>query len=482
MGHSIQSYTGSRHPEPYRTTGEFAGGSFGCASYLAQHKETLNADLSSKTLKMALSRLTSSRLNIPEPEQPASTKLIGSGKAKLVYSGYRNALSLSPIEDVVYLVSRKSFGHSDELHEELKVGKNIQRGVYLANLSLFLEVLCHDKVQAKRAAKHLIVKFPNVEELIRGLYTRDPALMEMLPQNSLCFGDAYNRALDRLTETCMYLAIDFINAPGVLIDGKPAVLAKKALTDLENAIRKNPYSFPQSARLAKQLMKGFRDLHAGGFVHGDLKLENVLLYSLNGKPLIKISDWGKCKHLNSKQIGFHCGNRRHMAPERLSSQKGETFGIAMMTIRLLEEEFLSEAPKGMLVAADPKDAHKEKILRDEHDLIKCRKGIERYLSICQGCPERDTKAIDVIPHAIGSFGSLMVTCPNNIDRQVAKYLDALQESLEKKYGASAEKKAGIRELISLLHAMMCSNRNERISMEEASPRLEQILAPFLGPE
>lgn len=457
---------------------------FGIRALLGVARKQKEEKSSLKTGKTALDRLNSFDLKIKQFENPAYTKLIGSGRAKLVYSGYRKALISSEgsqavsIDDIVYMIARNRFWNSDELHNEIRIGLSIRNGVYLANLQVLLESMGQNPVKAKSLAKNLVIQFPTIEALVQGLNAEDQRLKDFFFKNSMGSVDWNSPAMQRLIDSCLHLAVDFVFAPTISIHGKSPVIAKKAECDLEAAVRKKEYKFPQSASLTHQLMKGFRDLHAGGYIHGDTKLENILVYRWEGKPVVKIADWGKCKKLTNKGIAFYTGNHRHMPPERISSQKGEVFGVAMMVVRILEEEFLTDSTHAMLVEPDTKDAVKEKLLREENHVTKSRKGIERYLSLCKGCPEIDANWSDAMTHVLGSFKSFISKSHTNIDSQVGKYLNALQKSLEKQYGDSDEKRAAIGKLIALLTAMTRSNKAERITMEEAVPRLETCLLPW----
>ena len=466
---------------------------YGSSSVYQKYKQweakSREQEKSLKGLDTIINCINSFSAKITNPEQPVFTKLIGSGKAKLVFAGYRNA-DLPPgtphtpsnsakIEDLAYIIARNPVA-GDELRREIQDGQEIKHYVFFANLKIFMESLGQSKDQAGISAAILIAQFPTIEDLIKGLERKDRRLNLFLEKSPLSSTDPYRNSLRRLIESCLHLAVDLVDASNIVVHGKPAVVAKMAQNNLENVVRQNSHEFPAKGNLVMQLMKGFRELHAAGYVHGDIKLENILVYSFEGNPIIKIADWGKCKKLDDTQIGLHTGNLRHMAPERLSSQKGEVFGVALMVIRMLEEEFLTASSTQMLISPEEIDAVKEQRLRDEINPAKCRKGIERYLSISKGCPEEDANPIDMVPHIFDSFLSLFQENPKNIDVHLDRYLNTLQLRLEKKYGNTDEEKAGIQDLMALLQAMTRSEKAVRITMEEAVPRLEACLASFQG--
>ena len=466
-----------------------AAASYSCAPFYNKYKKwtakSREQKNSLKNIDYTINCINSFNYNITHPTQPTFTNLIGSGKVKLVYAGFTKVplpadaahvppLTVSKIEDLAYFIPKNSFA-GNELYREIRDGQSIKHEVYAANLQIFMESLGQNKRKAAVSSAILLSQFPTIEDLIKGFEKRDRRLHWFLEDNAPCSSDQYRKSFQRLAESCMHLAVDLADASHILIHGKPAIVAKIAQNNLEDEVRANRYPFPKSAHLALQLMKGFRELHASGYVHGDIKLDNILVYSFEGNPIVKIADWGKCKKLGSDEIGLHTGNRRHMAPERLSSQKGEVFGVAMMALRMLEEEFLTISPTQMLIAPAEKDPDKAQRLLYDNNPAKCRRGIERYLSCSKGCPEEDTRAIDAIPHVFASGMSLLLQQSHNIDAQVDKYLNELLHRLDTKYGVTPEKKLGIQNLISLLRAMMRSEKAKRITMEEAVPRLEASL-------
>jgi serine/threonine protein kinase len=81
----------------------------------------------------------------------------------------------------------------------------------------------------------------------------------------------------------------------------------------------------EAAYLVKQVLEGVAYLHCKGIVHGDLKLENILLEGNMPSATVKIADFGLSKAFSSSPArATVCGSPLYMAPELLTlDQKSE---------------------------------------------------------------------------------------------------------------------------------------------------------------
>lgn len=390
-------------------------------------------------------------------EQGICFRLLGSGAEKEVYQ------AVGPLGDhnqEVYLVAKRSIPIFNGLKEEIHVASKIKFQIYLQGLKDFF--ISHGKTEEESVhyAKKLVKQFPTPEALKEGL-KEDKAQSE---------GTELFREYDssRLLDCYRYLALDF--SPSFPVHGKPAWSAPLAENNLENAIRERQYGWKESSALAGHLIQGFRSLHDGGYIHGDPKLDNILLYKTKeGMLEARLGDWGKARKMADDEVGIHLGNRRHMPPERLCSKKGEVFGVGMMLVRLLEEELLQDQKVKMLI--EPKeewiDPQKRAQLRFEADPTRQRKGIERFLSILAIAPEIDAKSIDVAIHIALSMAHLAAFSSEKqleLDQAISDYLDALEDQLQKKYPDEAKE---IRNTVAILRGMLQSDPYRRISMKIA---------------
>ena len=65
---------------------------------------------------------------------------------------------------------------------------------------------------------------------------------------------------------------------------------------------------------------GVQFIHSKNIVHRDIKTENFLVFTRDGKLLVKLSDFGAAKELANLQAGTNTGTFNYMAPERLEKQ------------------------------------------------------------------------------------------------------------------------------------------------------------------
>jgi len=87
-----------------------------------------------------------------------------------------------------------------------------------------------------------------------------------------------------------------------------------SLFDLLCNDKKKYLSEKEAVEIFVKILDGFRAIHKAGFVHRDVKLENILLKK--GEP--KIADFGFAKILTSQDCtNSLCGTPPYMAPEVL---------------------------------------------------------------------------------------------------------------------------------------------------------------------
>jgi serine/threonine protein kinase len=167
-----------------------------------------------------------------------------------------------------------------------------------------------------------------------------------------------------------HLAIDLEEIPETEL-GTYAVTSRKAIGDLEGLLTDENLSFADRSALCKQVCTSVSQLHSAGFIHGDLKPDNFLVYrGEDGKYLIKLADFGKTKKIFEGQELHRWGNPRYVGPENKSSKAGEVYGAALVCIRILEEPFLG-SDKSLI---EPTTKVSIFLQAD-----KTRKGVERFL-------------------------------------------------------------------------------------------------------
>ncbi|KAL0726204.1 hypothetical protein Bca4012_022297 [Brassica carinata] len=92
--------------------------------------------------------------------------------------------------------------------------------------------------------------------------------------------------------------------------------------NLRDRIKKSGEGLPEFEvrRFARSIARGLRHVHANGYAHCDVKLENVLVFGGDGGDVVKISDFGLAKR-RGETVDEIRGTPLYMAPE--SVNRGE---------------------------------------------------------------------------------------------------------------------------------------------------------------
>lgn len=95
-------------------------------------------------------------------------------------------------------------------------------------------------------------------------------------------------------------------------------------------------------RCTKSILQGIDSIHRNGFVHCDIKLQNVLLFSskLGGNNLIKIADFGLAKKAGKLNLGYELrGTPMYMSPEMVAGGEQEApadiWALGCMVVEML---------------------------------------------------------------------------------------------------------------------------------------------------
>jgi calcium-dependent protein kinase len=107
------------------------------------------------------------------------------------------------------------------------------------------------------------------------------------------------------------------------------------------------FSEEEAARCIRQILEAVAHIHRKGFVHTDIKLENVLFASRDDKACVKLIDFGFCQPcIGEKALRSRQGTLGYMAPEVLRgyyNNKCDLFSLGVVAFSLLS----GKSPVGM---------------------------------------------------------------------------------------------------------------------------------------
>jgi len=94
----------------------------------------------------------------------------------------------------------------------------------------------------------------------------------------------------------------------------------------DEIIKRETFTEKEASYVTKQLLEALVYLHGKGFVHRDLKLENLLLTSKNSLD-IKVADFGLSRHINpGSRANTACGTPFYVAPDILLADSSFGYG------------------------------------------------------------------------------------------------------------------------------------------------------------
>ena len=149
----------------------------------------------------------------------------------------------------------------------------------------------------------------------------------------------------------------FVDKDGNSIKVNPTMLWKMErgegdLNDLEGIIEKANLT-PEEAHnarinVAKDILTGFVNLAKAGYVHGDIKQDNVLIFKktdAEGKTTFhaKLADFGKTKTIKPKEVLPGTGNQRTGASHQgsITSEKSEVMSAGLLLASIFAAPFVA---------------------------------------------------------------------------------------------------------------------------------------------
>lgn len=264
--------------------------------------------------------------------------------------------------------------------------------------------------------------------------------------------------------------------------------SKIAELDAIKGIRK--LNFSDLARFGGQILEALDYLHAAGYVHGDLKLDNILFFvGEDGTLFVKLADFGKTEKF-IESSGIYRGNNRYKSAEGDLSFKGETYGAAIMLIRLLEHIFLDDpdVKKEMLINLfDKENANLLDERKGKAPEGMSRYGVEKFLTHNRLCPQAEVKSLvgrlkqaggmlsQVASHILKLEKKYDDKIYKDAEGEIYKYIDALIAKLETKFQDASPPK-NFETLRDLLKKMTQRDPAKRLTVGEALVIYSKFLA------
>lgn len=267
-----------------------------------------------------------------------------------------------------------------------------------------------------------------------------------------------------------------------LIQGEHTLTSGYASGDFEEMLLKESTSKETRIALGGHMLAGLAGLHKSGYVHGDFKPENCLIFKISeGKYILKLSDFGKAKAIAGKKSEEYIGNTRFAPPEGKLSPKSDVYGAAMSLIRNFEEPLGEEGTPLIEIPPHEKDMPADKELR----------GIERYVienkAFLADNPSASTnknKDMGYLERSNRTFtkmrrrmrmGRLSVAEQDRQTQAMHGYIDALTQKL-KTHADPTKQLSEIQatRLGELLKKMTATDPGKRLSAEDASKEYQSI--------
>ena len=219
---------------------------------------------------------------------------------------------------------------------------------------------------------------------------------------------------------------------------KYALRMEQAVGDLDSMIK--ILTPAQRLTVVRDVMNGINNLHKAGYIHGDLKPDNILLFKNKDESITaRIADLGKTEECDKDQTIRQKGNPRWADPSGRISLKSEEWSAAALCTHILEMQHIKGNQKVLL---EPK-SEKPSFLQPKEK--SSRIGFVLFLLKSKDCPQVDNNL--GIGGKPGEVYKLMRQAklgltkqPTNIGErtdakatkaEVDRYLDALQEAQKK---------------------------------------------------
>mmetsp|Transcript_7785 Transcript_7785/g.14902 ORF Transcript_7785/g.14902 Transcript_7785/m.14902 type:complete len:527 (-) Transcript_7785:3970-5550(-) len=228
------------------------------------------------------------------------------------------------------------------------------------------------------------------------------------------------------------------------------------------------FSERYSAVLARKMLTALVYMHEKNIIHRDLKLENIMMTSLDEEADIKIADFGFAAEMTTENMSVYCGSPGYVAPEILNKlgydAKADVFSLGIIVYIILSgnspffgrsvEETLAKNREGR-IRFEP--SYWADISDDAKDFV---------MSVTERNSKQRTTAAEALRHR-------WIYANNR------QYFDSLEVSLRRPsfskrrpmidLGVTAPKSAGLPKIK--------AGENSALSIPSGSPRSRQLMPP-----
>ncbi len=432
------------------------------------------------------------------PSSPSVKRLGAGGAAKEVFvlKSTENRLS----SHKVFLVARKTSkiqeltkgeSRQEELRREVETVKNIRENLQRIRLGEFVGTDNAERILKEYGSIDGFIEAMNEgkeEEMAKKF--EDPAELAKLKQ----WGDGFPHDFElHIDPDLKALGLD--GAEGVHQLGQEfASMSLANRGDMESFMRGEEglsLTLEERMDMTEQVMKAVRDLHAAGYVHGDLKPDNFLVHieQVDGKRKIRVilNDFGTTELM--KPGLPYMGNPRNRSPQNDKSFETDVYAVKNICVRLLEQPHVhSQGGASLITVKESKSSpSKVTIKKDGKDTGELkRQGFERYITEHKDCCQWDgDKSWGKVKVFSGRVSSKMATThinPNSLKAEQAavgeyfkvvnaKLTEELSPDYERPVNRSSEEveatKVRLQNLMGALESMSKTEVKERATMDEA---------------
>ncbi|MEO7731079.1 MAG: serine/threonine-protein kinase, partial [Kofleriaceae bacterium] len=198
-----------------------------------------------------------------------------------------------------------TFGDADMFIGQELCGYTIRRKLAEGGMGVVYEGE-HQKIGRLGAIKVLKLEFCRSEDVVERFYQEARAVNSIRHENIVDIYDFGRDAQGRVFFVMEYL------------EGEP----------LSTRIRRGAVAWPEAFPILEQTLRALKAAHDKGFVHRDLKPDNIWLRYVDGRVQVKLLDFGIAKLVGSEsprekltQTGSVIGTPHYMSPEQINGSK-----------------------------------------------------------------------------------------------------------------------------------------------------------------